>query len=301
MGVKLLNTFLKSKFPKTINKVRWELLANKKVVVDTNNYMYRFLSEDRLIDGFMCMCGIFKYYKITPLFIFDGKAPIEKMEEIKERRINRKKYTKIFKSVENNLTPKEKIEMKRKIVKVSPDNVFIIKSLITAYGMKYILSPGESDELCCKLVNSGKVYACMSEDMDMFLYGCRRVIRMYNEKGKISIYNINNILNHLNMDLKSFKYLSLLGNMKNMEKKQNIFYYYDLFQTHGSNNVIAYLLNNNIISQLQLENINKKLDIYDLNKSKILSNCNYILIQNSPIINSEIEKFKLMTQQTYRI
>ena len=99
MGIKLLNTFLRSKFPKTINTVKWEKIANKKVVVDTNNYMYKFLSEDRLIDGFISMCSLFNHYSITPLFIFDGKAPVEKMEEIIERRETRKKYKEIFKSI----------------------------------------------------------------------------------------------------------------------------------------------------------------------------------------------------------
>lgn len=301
MGIKLMNTFLRSKFPKTINTVKWEKIAKKKVVVDTNNYMYKFLSEDRLIDGFIGMCSLFKYYGITPLFIFDGKAPVEKMEEIIERRETRKKYKEIYKSIKNNLSEKEKVEMKRKIVKVTASNVTTIKDIVTAYGMKYIISPGESDELCCKLVNSGKVYACMSEDMDMFLYGCRRVMRMYNESKKIYIYNINNILNHLNMDLESFKYLSLLGNLKNMPREKNIFYYYDLFQTHNNlNDVIHYLLNNNIITDMQLEKIKEKFITFDLNRSNVLSKCNYILIRNSPVDSNEIRKFKLMTQKSCR-
>ena len=36
------------------------------------------------------------------------------------------------------------------------------------------------------------------------------------------------------MDLNSFKYLSLLGNIKNMPKEKNIFYYYEMFQTHNN-------------------------------------------------------------------
>jgi hypothetical protein len=292
MGVKLLNTFLKTKFPKTIDKTSWNYLSNKRIVIDTNNYMYKFLSEDRLIDGFISMCCLFKQHNITPLFIFDGKAPEDKMEEIMERRTVRKKFKKIFKNVQSNLTEREKIEMKRKIVKVTASDVTKIKDVVTAYGMKHMISPGESDELCCKLVNTGKVYACMSEDMDMFLYGCTRVLRNYNEKKSISVYNINNILNHLNMDLNSFKYLSFLGNIKNMSREKTIFYYYDLFQTHGSNNVINYLLSNNIISQNQLDKIKKNIYNHDLNNSTILRKCNYILIRNSPIINSELIKIK---------
>ena len=299
MGVKLLNTFLKTKFPKTINKASWNNLSNKRIVIDTNNYMYKFLSEGKLIDGFMYMCELFKFYNIMPLFIFDGKAPVDKMDEIIERRKKKKKFKEIYKNVKNNLNEREKIEMKRKIVKVTENDTTIIKKIIEAYGMKHIVSPGESDELCCKLVNSGKVYACMSEDMDMFLYGCRRVLRNYDGKNKISVYNINNILNHLNMDLLSFKYLSFLGNIKKMPKEKTIFYYYDLFQTHGSNNVINYLLDNNIISQNQLDKIKKKMVNYDLNNSTILSKCNYILICNSPINNNELIKIKRMQQEAF--
>lgn len=292
MGIKLLNTFLKSKFPKTINNVSWEILSNKRLVIDTNNYMYKFLSEDRLLKGFIFMCSLFYKYKITPLFIFDGKAPEDKMEEIMERRITRKKCKEIYKNIENNLNDREKIEMKRKIVKVTKNDTNAIKKIIDIYGMKYIISPGESDELCCKLVNSGRVYACMSEDMDMFLYGCKRVLRNYNGKNRISIYNINNILNHLNMDILSFKYLSFLSNIKNMSREKTVFYYYNLFQIYGSNNVINYLLDNNIISQIQLDKINKNIHNHDLNNSTILKKCSYILIRNSPINNNELIKFK---------
>ena len=89
MGVKLLNTFLKTKFPKTINKASWNNLSNKRIVIDTNNYMYKFLSEGKLIDGFMYMCELFKFYNIMPLFIFDGKPPPEKYESLNNRRKER--------------------------------------------------------------------------------------------------------------------------------------------------------------------------------------------------------------------
>ena len=101
------------------------------------------------------------------------------------------------------------------------------------------------------------------------------------------------------MDLDSFKYLSLLGNIKNMEK--NIFYYYDLFQTHNNlNNVINYLLNNNIITDVQIEKNKRKFVTFDLSRSNVLSKCNYILIHNSPVDTNEIMKFKQMTRKSCR-
>ena len=298
MGIKLLNTFLRSKFPKTINRVKWEKLIYKRIVIDTNNYMYKFLSEDNLLESFIRMCDLFMFYKIVPLFIFDGKAPEDKKEEIKERKLERKKCKKIFKSIENNLTELEKIEMKRKIVKVTQAETKIVKNILDNYGMKYIVSPYESDELCCKLVNTNKVFACMSEDMDMFLYGCRRVIRMYNnETNYIFMYNMRNILNHMNISIKSFKYLSFLGNIKNMPKDKNIFYYHKIIEKYGENNFITYLINNNIITNEQMEIIDKKMKTYDLNNSDVLSKCNYILITRSKINLNEINKLKQMRRK----
>ena len=94
------------------------------------------------------------------------------------------------------------------------------------------------------------------------------------------------------MDILSFKYLSFLSNIKNMSREKTVFYYYNLFQIYGSNNVINYLLDNNIISQIQLDKINKNIHNHDLNNSTILKKCSYILIRNSPINNNELIKFK---------
>jgi len=46
-----------------------------------------------------------------------------------------------------------------------------------AYGVSYIDADGEADQLCASLVLKNKVYACLSEDMDLFVYGCPRVLR----------------------------------------------------------------------------------------------------------------------------
>ena len=40
---------------------------------------------------------------------------------------------------------------------------------------------GEADELCAKLVIKRYAYACLSEDMDLFVYGCNKIMR--NKKG----------------------------------------------------------------------------------------------------------------------
>ena len=266
MGAKLLNSFLKSKFPRTIKKKHWECLSRKKIVIDTNNYIYKFLSEDNLMGGFLRMCDMFRYYNIIPLFIFDGKPSKIKIEELKERKKVKKEAKEIFIN-KKYLTNKEKIELKRKFINVTENETNIVKELLNAYGMKYMNAPEESDELCCKLVNIGKVYACLSEDMDMFIYGCKRVLRGYSNCNYIYMYDINIILNNLKLSLKDFKYLILISNMK-----ENIFKLYK--KMIQDNFDLFSLLNND--STNQIKNL---YDYYNLEESDVLSKCNYILIK----------------------
>ena len=70
MGIPLLNRFLKHKCSKKgIYKVPFNELRDKVIVVDANNFVYRFLSENALLENFYFMISIFRYYNIKPLFV----------------------------------------------------------------------------------------------------------------------------------------------------------------------------------------------------------------------------------------
>ena len=293
MGVKLLNTFLREKFPRTIQRTYLGSYEGKKIAIDTNNYMYAFMSEDRLMRGFIRMCDTFKHFKIIPLFVFDGKPPKEKMEEIRERKKIRKETTEKYVRVQNELTRKEEIEMKRKMVKVTEKETSMIQELLVAYGFSFVNAPCEADVLCSKLVLNKKVYACMSEDMDLFVYGCPRILRKYTNTNYIMYYDLNSILNAMNVQIYEFKYLSLMGNIKKLPKQYNIFYFYETYRDFNTvNDFTNYLLNNNILTIKQIQDVQSKIINYDLNNSNILSKCNYILIKNKKFNKYLVNKFK---------
>ena len=272
MGVKLLNTFLKVKCPKVIQEKHWEFLSGKKIVVDINNYMYKFLSEDNLEGGFIRMCDMFLYYKIIPLFVFDGKPPKLKKKEIRKRAYEREETKKLYEEKKHCLCRKKEIELKRKMVTISVKDIENIKNLLHAYGMKYIKAPNESDELCCMLVNCGKVYACLSEDMDMFVYGCKRILRKYCNCNYINFYEINTILNHMKITMKDFRYLTLVSNIK-----ENIFKLYNFYNYKYDNFINN--VNNKYLNTEEEKKIVELENYYDLEKSDVLSKCNYILIK----------------------
>jgi flap endonuclease-1 len=190
MGIKNLNKFLKENAKESIKLGHVSELNGKKIAIDISIYMYKFASEGTLIENMYLMLSIFRYYNVIPIFVFDGKPPAEKKELLQKRREDKKEAEAEFNELKNklqinaNMEESEKQEiinnmdmLKRKFVNVSKSDIENVKDLIRAYGATYYDAPGEADELCAMLTIKGKVWACLSEDMDMFVYGCPRVIR----------------------------------------------------------------------------------------------------------------------------
>ena len=147
--------------------------------------IYLQLNTDALMK-FYLMYTLFKYYNITPLFVFDGKPPDEKKEEIFKRKMERKnakeQYYNLKEMYGENPT-KEEIEnlqqIKRKMTYITHQDIVDIQNLIEFYGMKYLVAHGEADRLCASLVLKKKMYAVLTEDMDLFAYTCPVVLRYF--------------------------------------------------------------------------------------------------------------------------
>ena len=86
MGVRCLNKFINKNCKKSITKNHLSDLDGKMLAVDANIYMYKFVENNELIEQFYFMISLFKYYNIKPIFVFDGKIDIDKVETINKRR-----------------------------------------------------------------------------------------------------------------------------------------------------------------------------------------------------------------------
>ena len=209
MGVKELNQYLLKHCSKdAIKKTHFTDLQRKTVAVDISIYIYKFMAEDNPMENLYTFLSIFKYYLITPIFIFDGKPPPEKWALLKKRRFMKKdaeiRFLEIQESLDSHtieINPelkKEMEELKKKMVRIKPEDFRKIKDLIDAFGFVHYEAPGEADVLCAYLVKSGKAWACLSDDMDMFLYGCPRVLRNLSlMKHHIVLYDTDQILAEL--------------------------------------------------------------------------------------------------------
>jgi hypothetical protein len=224
MGIKNLNRFLRDNCSKkAITKKHLSYFKNKTVVVDTSIYLYKFASEGSLIESMYLFISVLKSYHITPLFIFDGKPPPEKNELLRQRKLEKKdaeqKYNALqakLQSINDNEESKEIMQemdnLKRQMVKIRDEDIKNVKRLMDAYGVIYYDAPGEADRLCAYLLKNGKAWGCISDDMDMFLYGCKYVIRNVSLMNHTAIYyDTDKILSELDMTENRFCEIMVLS------------------------------------------------------------------------------------------
>ena len=96
---------------------------------------------------------------------------------------------------------------------------------MTICGASYIESSGEADVICAEMVINGQAWACLSDDMDLFVYGCNRVLRCISLiNHTVIFYNFDEILKNLKIDFDNFKKILVLsGTDYNCESNNNIF------------------------------------------------------------------------------
>lgn len=229
MGIQHLNRYMKEKCnAHAINKdairhISFNDLRGKKIAVDTSIYMYKFSAEGALIDNMYQMIALFRMNGIIPYFVFDGKPPQEKYELLKIRKEEKIIAEEKFKQLNIKLTDitdyEEKREingeldsLRRKFVRLSMDDIEKVKKLMELCGVSYCVANGEADKLCAKLVLTKTVYACLSEDMDLFVYGCPRVLRYISLlKSSFVMYDFKKILECLQINMENFRKICVIS------------------------------------------------------------------------------------------
>jgi len=244
MGIPNLNRFLIDNCGKNaIKKMHLKNFKDKTVVVDTSIYLYKFVSENTLMESMYLFISILKHYKIIPLFIFDGKPPAEKRDLLIKRLMEKKEAEKKYNELKIKLTTARNEEkpiiiqdmeyLKRQFVRINDDDIQKVKGLMDAYGVTYYDAQGEADKLCAYLLKIGKAWACISDDMDMFLYGCPYVIRGISMlKHTCLFYDTEAILKDLEMSNKQFCEIMVLSGTDynldvNVSLKETINWYYE--------------------------------------------------------------------------
>ena len=103
MGINGFLQFVKKKKPSLIHTEHISLFTNQRVFIDISGYIYRYIcvygqQQNKWLNAMLSFFLIFKKYNVIPVPVFDGKPPVEKGHEIKDRK--EKRETNLMKTEE---------------------------------------------------------------------------------------------------------------------------------------------------------------------------------------------------------
>lgn len=174
-------------------EIEFSDLNNKKLVVDSMNVIYQFLSSIRQQDGSLLtdskgrttshLVGLFsrmtrlKKMGMQLAFVFDGKKPELKKREI-ERRAEIKKQAQIEYEIAKE---REDIAAMKKYASrtslLTKEMIEEAKELLSALGFPIVQAPSEGEAQAAFMVKQGDFYAEVSQDYDCLLFGVPRMIQ----------------------------------------------------------------------------------------------------------------------------
>ena len=180
--------------------------------------------------------------------------------------------------------------LKKQFIHIKREQINTIKQLITSHGASYINAPGEADELCASLVIKNKAWACLSEDMDMFVYGTPRIMRYFSLINHTAVmYDLEGILLNLGMTQKELREICVLAGTdyneninNNLHKSLKLFNKY--YKTKKENTNMDNK-DQGFYTWLMNENKEKLVQIYNM-----FASVDNISCENIPIIKGEKNK-----------
>jgi len=312
MGIKRMNKFLGDRnlikihdnlnnMIRTNKQSEYQIFNTRnkcyRIAIDTMLYAHKFkYSYDDMIFGFVNQIINLLNNRILPIYIIDGLAPDEKSDLIKLRNEKKNRLDNKIEILKNEmsleLNDKKKNKLNKKIINLSRSNVKINKndindliSLFKYMNIPYIRANGEADALIGVLYENHSIDSCLSEDMDILVFGCKKMIKFSDKK--VYEYNLDYILEKLNINLDQYiemciyfgcDYLKPLGKVSPNIIYNNIY-----------NKTTFELLNKNLHS----DNYDKYMNAFNNAKnifinSKKNENCKYTNFQIKQKINWDV-------------
>ena len=323
MGIRSLNRYLRDNCPDSIRCINVAELSGKIIAVDISIYLYRYETENALLENIFSMLSIFRHYNIIPIFIFDGKPPPEKKETMVKRKEYKEDAMEEYKNIKCKLEHNDfankfdkqelvnKMEyLKKQFVCLSKDKIGKVKNLISAYGASYFDAPGEADELCASLVIKKKAWACLSEDTDLFVYGCTRVLRYFSLiNHTVILYYTKGILQELKISQPEFRQVCVLSGtdynlnvnaeadsnlLSNERSVSQMFKYFRKYKKSNDNNCCFYdwlEKTDNYLGDIDIDLLDKIVNMFSLNfTQEKLNLINSVRITNVPIKQKVVEQ-----------
>src|SRR4051794_40488341 len=163
--------------------------AGKVLGVDISCLIYKGLYNNDYIQYIRCYIDLFARLHIKAILVFDGKPPDEKKEALAKRMDNVVKYGQ---------------------QKVSEEMTDRVKEVFSDYPhVTIIQAPGEADAQLAYFETNGLVDAVVTDDSDLIVYGCQRIIFKLMPFGKCIYYDRAKL--KLEFDFEVFRWICIMA------------------------------------------------------------------------------------------
>ncbi len=239
MGIKNISDILKqgSFHYVPLNKYRY-----KKIAIDISPYLFKFkiVHQDKWLHSFVNLICALRRNNVHAVFIYDGKAPVEKKAE-QESRMHKKKdrrdkaellrcalqkyeiegvidpvllNLKQVKLLDDCIDKEAVLQLidkyDKQTVNITREDRNNSKELLTKLGVPYIEAPGEAEKYACELFHSGFVSAVMSEDSDVLVFGATMLSKIDMKTDTILEIRHDDLLAQYNLSERSWVDLCIM-------------------------------------------------------------------------------------------
>ncbi|WJX67775.1 hypothetical protein P8452_52214 [Trifolium repens] len=197
MGIKDLLRFMKP----YVEPIHIKNYAGKRVGIDAYSWLHKgayscsmelCLDSDserklRYIEYFMHRVNLLRYYKVTPVVVFDGGNVPCKAATEKERNKKRHVYRELAmnKLKEGNVNAAS--ELFQRAVNITPVMAHKLIQTLKSENIEFVVAPYEADAQLAYLstleTEKGGIAAVITEDSDLIAYGCPAVIFKMDREG----------------------------------------------------------------------------------------------------------------------
>lgn len=202
MGITNFFKFVQKYSPSAIKIKNIKDFSNKIIGIDANLMIYKLILAIRKngydikndytivthIHGLLLKFRKFEKHNITPIFVFDGKMPKIKKEEIIKRKINFEKLSEKFKNAKTD-DEKKKYYFAKNII--SEEELNECEYLINIFGYQVIHAKGEADAELAHLSKRKQIDYIASDDSDILIFGGENILKNFSTSDNKKIIEIS--------------------------------------------------------------------------------------------------------------
>jgi len=224
MGISGLLPFLKN----ASRPVHVSELSGKVAAIDVYCWLHKgaFGCADKLVlsqktDGYvtyvMKYVDLLLHHDIKPILVFDGRNLPSKAETEKKRRDNRAKYRKMARDYLQEGRHKEARECMQRCIDITPEMARDVIRACNERNIDCVIAPYEADaQLAYLATNGGIADFVISEDSDLTLFGCDKIVFKLDSNGNGVLYEKEKLPKCLgssadNFTFEKFRYMCIMA------------------------------------------------------------------------------------------